>query len=201
MVIVICRRGSRKRTLSPGGFLSFLIFVLDLLLDEIGNGLGVRRADLIEKNGHVEIIFPGHRFGADDDPFASEFLGDCFAAPLQRQQQVNLDLGHRFEILVDLAISPGATQIARLGDNIRLIARKLDGDVVVQTRMFSSFCERCGQRLRLLRLGLGPGSRGLAFSLKTVLVAIIFSVAVIAFRLLHRFPASGAVFLFPGRGF
>ena len=112
---------------------------------------------------------------------------------------MNLDLGHRLEVLIDLAISPGATQITRLGDDIRLTARKLDGDVVVKTQVFSTFGERRGQRLRLLRPGLGPGG-GFALAFETVLIAIIFPVAIIALGLFHRLAASGAIFRFSRRG-
>ena len=113
---------------------------------------------------------------------------------------MNLDLGHRLEILIDLAISPGATQITRLGDDIRLTARKLDGDVVVKTQVFSTFGERRGQRLRLLRPGLGPGG-GFALAFEAVFIAIIFSVAVIALGFFHRLAARSTIFRFPRWGF
>ena len=86
-----------------------LVLFSRLLIDVLRNNLGIGGTNLIEEDRDVKKFLAGHRFRTNNDPVARELFGDRFAAPLQGQQQMDLDLGHRLEMLIDFTVSPGAT--------------------------------------------------------------------------------------------
>lgn len=92
------------------------------MVNKISDRLNIFRLDIIKKNGGVKIIVVSNGLGPDHDPLTGDPPCGGPAILFDRQQQMDLQLRHRFDVRIDPTVHSRRTEVTAFSDDVNVPA-------------------------------------------------------------------------------